>query len=221
MALCDLRRFCDVGVRAEVGGRRTIGPMVIGHVSQETRGAELEDTAAQWRRELLALGVSDADVAYCEHVLWTFARATTHPQAVVVAAGRELLRSQVRRGEPLLPSDPDAWASRLLARFQSPKFATYWMVLPDWVQMARRAWSRPDMHLPTPEMVGTDPFAEPPPSFRLHAMDLPDVGEPADEPATEGGEGSRSATDVRRIGDAVTLMRAMGRAAEGGWPSPG
>ena len=220
MALCDLRQVCDDDMRAEVDRRRTIGHMVTGHVSLDERGAEPEDASSRWRRELIALGVSDADIAYCEHALWTFAGRTTHPRAVVVAAGRELLRSQVRRGEPLFPTDPDAWASQLLARFQSPKFATYWMVLPEWVQLARRVWSRPGTDLLPSAFVGADPFAEPPPSFRLHPMDLPDAGGPPNAPAGEGAGASRPSTDVRRIGDAVTLTRAMGRAAEGRWPSP-
>jgi len=144
-----------------------------------------------------------------------FARTTAHPYALVVAAGRAMLRSQVVCGEPLIPSDPDAWAGRLLARFQSPKFGTYWLVLPDWIRQARRAWSRPVPHVPTARRAWTDPFAEPPPSFRLHPMDMADVGEPAHEAAGESGRIPPVMADGRPIGDAVTLTRALGREAEG------
>ena len=126
-----------------------------------------------------------------------------------------MLRSQVLRGEPLIPSDPEAWASQLLARFQSPKFGTYWLVLPDWIQQARRAWSRPGPNRPTSRYEGADPFAEPPPSFRLHPMDLADGGEPSNEPAEAGGRDTGAVAGPRRIGDAVTLTRALGREAEG------
>jgi hypothetical protein len=183
--------------------------------SQADQRADLERAALQWRRDLIALGVADADVTSCENALRTFARTTTHPYALVVAAGREMLRSQLLRGEPLVPSNPDAWASRLLARFRSPKFGTYWLVLPDWIEQARRVWSRPGPNLPTSRREWTDPFAEPPPSFRLHPMDLADGDEPSKEPAGEGGRGAGPMADVRRIGDAVTITRALGREAEG------
>jgi hypothetical protein len=192
--------------------------MVFEQSPQAERRADLERAAFRWRRDMVALGVTDAEATYCENALWTFARTTTHPHVLVVGAGREILRSQVLRGEPLLPSDPDAWAGKLLARFQSPKIGTYWMLLPEWVQMARRVWLRLDMILPARKLVGPDPFTEPPPSFRLHPMDMADVGASANENAGEGGGGSRPTTDVRHIGDAVALTRAIGREAEGRYP---
>ena len=168
-----------------------------------------------WRREMVALGVTDADVTDCENALWTFARTTIYPHAVVVSAGREILRSQVLRGESLRPSDPDAWASRLLARFQSAKFGTYWMDLPGWVQAARRVWSRPGTGLSVPDLAWQDPFAEPPASFRLHPMDRADGVVPSDDAVVDRDADARPVVDAHHIGDAATLTRAMGRQAEG------
>jgi hypothetical protein len=189
--------------------------MVIPLSRLDQYGALSGGSAMRWRRDMLALGMADADITRCENALWAFAFTTAHPFAAVVSAGRDILRSQVLHGEPLLPSDPEAWAGRLLAQFQSPKVGTYWIDLPGWVWAARRVWAAPASDLSSPDLTREDPFAGPPPTFRLHPLDMADVTVSPSEAASV--EDAEPLPFVRSgpVGDDLAPTGAAGRDVDG------